>query len=180
MKDRLIRIDLEMTGLRAEQDLILEIASVVTDGALNIVAEGPDLVIHYPEERLAHMEAWSREHHTESGLLERVRNSPLSCAQAEEQTLAFLARHCRPDECPLAGNSVWQDRRFFYRHMPRLQEFCHYRIIDMSSIKELVRRWYPHLPGFEKQKAHLALNDIRESIQELRYYREHVFAPKAR
>ncbi len=174
---RLVWIDLEMTGLNPEKDFILEIASVVTDDRLEIVAEGPNIAINYPEETLENMDEWSRKHHRESGLLDRVKASSYDCRGAERETLEFLSVHCKKGESPLCGNSVWQDRRFIIKHMPNLQEFLHYRNIDVSSIKELVRRWYPSLPPYQKQKTHLALSDIKESINELRYYRERVFMP---
>ncbi len=179
MPEPLIWIDLEMSGLDADRHVILEIASVITTDHLEIIAEGPDLAVHCGDKELAEMEDWSRKHHTASGLLDRVRRSPLDCGAAEEQTLAFLAGYCREGRSPLCGNSVWQDRRFLHRHMPRLERFFHYRNIDVSSIKELVRRWYPTLPDFEKAKTHLALKDIHESIAELKYYRRHVFVDPA-
>ena len=173
----LVWIDLEMTGLDPEKDLILEIAAVVTDQRLEIVAEGPDIAVNHPEESLAVMDHWNRSHHGASGLLDRVARSPYDCAAAEKKTLEFISGYCKKGESPLCGNSVWQDRRFLARHMPELEAFFHYRIIDVSSIKELVRRWYPWLPPFEKRKAHLALSDIKESIEELRFYRDRVFLP---
>jgi oligoribonuclease len=176
-QSRLIWIDLEMTGLKPEEHVILEIASVVTDDQLEIVAEGPNIAVNVREEALDHMEDWSRVHHEKSGLLDRVRKSPDDCRSAEEKTLEFFSKHCGKEESPLCGNSVGQDRRFLYEHMPRLEAFLHYRIIDVSSIKELVKRWYPQLPPFEKQKSHLALDDIKESIEELKYYRQQVFLP---
>ena len=175
---RLIWIDLEMTGLDPEEHFILEIASVITDDQLNIVAEGPNLAIHVPEEVLDHMEDWSRVHHMESGLLDRVRRSPDVCRSAEEKTLEFLSRYCEKEESPMCGNSVSQDRRFLIKHMPQLDAFFHYRIIDVSSVKELVKRWYPQVPPFQKQKSHLAMDDIKESIGELKYYRQQVFLPQ--
>lgn len=175
MSNRLVWIDLEMTGLDPEQHVIVEIASIVTDKALNVVAEGPDMAIHYPEPALATMDDWSREHHRHSGLLRRMETSGCTCAQAEAETLAFLSQHCKQGESPLCGNSICQDRRFLVKHMPRLEAHFHYRNIDVSSIKELVKRWYPGMPPFQKRKDHLALSDIRESIDELRYYRRRVF-----
>jgi oligoribonuclease len=177
LERHLIWIDLEMTGLDPDLHVIVEIASIITDAELNIVAEGPDLVIHHPEDILAAMEPWSLEHHQASGLLDRIRSSPCDCRQAEEETLQFLSRYCEKGASPLCGNSIGQDRRFLVRHMPRLEAFFHYRNIDVSSVKELVKRWYPSLPPFKKEKSHLALNDIRESIGELIYYRRHVFVP---
>jgi oligoribonuclease len=171
----LVWIDLEMTGLDPEKMVIIEIASIVTDDGLNIIAEGPNIAINYPEEVLNGMEEWSRTHHTASGLMDRVRASKHDRLQAEKETLDFLQLHCRKDESPLAGNSVWQDRRFLAKHMPELESFFHYRIVDVSSIKELVRRWYPSLSPYEKKESHIALEDIRESIGELKYYRDSVF-----
>lgn len=175
MDTHLIWIDLEMTGLDPQTHVILEIASIVTDGHLNIIAEGPDMAINHPEHILSSMEEWSREHHQASGLLDRVKASSFNCQRAEEETLAFVSRYCEKGKSLLCGNSVWQDRRFLTKYMPRLEAFLHYRIIDVSSVKELVRNWYPSLPPFKKQKAHLAMSDIVESIKELKYYREKVF-----
>jgi len=172
---RLAWIDLEMTGLNPETSVILEIAAVVTEGSLRKVAEGPDLVIHYPERILRGMESWSKTQHESSGLLERVRVSSVDCRKAEEEVLGFLSEHCKKGESPLCGNSIWQDRRFLIKYMPKLEAFFHYRNIDVSSIKELAKRWYPALPVYRKKKAHLALSDIKESINELKYYREKVF-----
>ena len=175
MKNHLVWIDLEMSGLDPERHVIVEIGSIVTDDRLEIVAKGPDIAINYSKNILSLMEEWSLKHHKLSGLLDRVKASPYNCRRAEQETIEFLSRYCQKGESPLCGNSVWQDRRFLIKYMPRLNEFLHYRNIDVSSIKELVRRWYPTLPGFEKQNSHLALSDIRESIKELRYYRENAF-----
>ena len=177
MNDHLIWIDLEMTGLDPEKHVIIEIATIVTDPNLEIVAEGPNIAINYPEKILLLMDEWSRNHHQASGLMDRVKASPHDCRQAEQETLEFLSQDCQKGQSPLCGNSIWQDRRFLAKHMPLLDEFFHYRMIDVSSIKELVKRWYPSFPAFEKQKPHLALTDIKESINELRYYREKVFVP---
>jgi len=166
-----------MTGLDPEKHVILEIASVVTDDNLEIVAEGPDIAIHHPKETLLTMEQWSKTQHTSSGLIDRVEASPYHCRKAEEMTLEFLSHYSKKGLSPLCGNSVWQDRRFLARYMPSLNEFLHYRNIDVSSIKELVKRWYPALPHFKKQKAHQASIDIKESIGELKYYRQRVFLP---
>jgi len=174
---RMIWIDLEMTGIGPEEHVILEIATLVTDHDLEVVAEGPNIAIHYPQDVLATMEQWSRTHHEASGLLDRVRSSPHDCKEAEDMTLTFLARHSKKGCSPLCGNSVWQDRRFLAKQMPRVNAFLHYRNIDVSSIKELVKRWYPDLPIFKKEKNHLALSDIKESIAELRYYRQNIFQP---
>ncbi len=179
-RDLLVWIDLEMTGLDPERDHILEIATLVTDNGLNVVAEGPVLAIHQPEQVLTAMDSWNRDHHSKSGLLMRCRTSPVTVREAEEQTLAFVREYCEPRSAPLCGNSVWQDRRFLARHMPQLEQHFHYRVIDVSTVKELVRRWYsggPLPPA--KRKAHLALSDIKESIEELRFYREYYFRPPA-
>jgi oligoribonuclease len=172
---RLIWLDLEMTGLDPDRDVILEIATIVTDEVLEIVAEGPNIAIHQSEEVLKGMDEWSKDQHQRSGLIARVRSSQHSCKEAEEKTLEFLSGHCSKEESPLCGNSVLKDRQFVMRYMPKLEEFLHYRNIDVSTIKELVRRWYPDIPAYTKQKLHLALQDIRESIDELGYYRERVF-----
>jgi len=171
----LIWLDLEMTGLDPEKDVIVEIATIVTDGHLKEVAEGPNIAINHPEATLRSMEPWSQEHHEASGLLDRVRASDYNNQDAMQATLAFLAEHCEREKSPLCGNTIWQDRRFLIKHMPELEKFFHYRNIDVSSLKELVRRWYPSLPAYNKENAHLALGDIRESINELRYYRRNVF-----
>lgn len=175
MNNRLIWIDLEMTGLDPERDFILEIATVVTDDQLELVAEGPNMAVNQPDEVLLFMEEWSMIHHKESGLLDRVKSSSCDCRSAEQKTLEFLSPLCKKGESPLCGNSVGQDRQFLKKHMPTLESFFHYRNIDVSTIKELVRRWYPSLPLYKKQKTHLALSDIKESISELRYYRQKVF-----
>lgn len=166
---------MEMTGLDPYKDRILEIAVLVTDTALNVLAEGPNLAIHQDVEVLAGMDEWNQTHHGASGLLDRVRASTESQATAEQKVLDFCALHVKPKASPLCGNSVWQDRRFLDRHMPALNGFFHYRIIDVSTVKELAQRWYPALAPFKKSEAHLALADIRESVGELRYYREACF-----
>jgi len=174
--NHLLWMDLEMTGLDPERDTILEIATLVTDEQLELVAEGPVLAVHQPEGTLATLDDWNREHHTASGLLDRVRASALSISAAEAQTLAFVASFCPERTSPLCGNSIHQDRRFLVRYMPHLEAYLHYRNIDVSTVKELVRRWYPTGPQPpEKAHTHLALDDIRESIAELRFYREHYF-----
>jgi len=176
--DRMVWIDLEMTGLDPDKERIIEIAVLVTDSELELVAEGPELVVHQSEELLAAMDEWNTSHHGESGLTERVRQSTLSEADAEAQVLHFLKKHVKEGTAPLAGNSVWQDRRFLCRYMPKIDEWLHYRIIDVSTIKELARRWYPTALAQApvKQNTHRALDDIRESIAELAYYRGTVFA----
>lgn len=175
-QDHLVWIDLEMSGLDVESDVILEIATIVTDSDLEVLAEGPELVIDQPEAILEGMDEWNTKHHGESGLTDAVRESSLSVDDAETKTLQFIKQYCHRDSAPLCGNSVWQDRRFLARYMPRLEQFLHYRIIDVSSVKELVRRWYPdEVSAPSKEQSHRALDDIRESIRELAYYREHVF-----
>jgi len=175
LSSNLIWIDLEMTGLDPEKMVILEIASIVTDADLGIIAEGPHIVINQPDDILDGMEEWSRTHHQASGLLDSVKESKYDCSYAEKETLKFVSTHCSKGESPLCGNTIWQDRRFLVKYMPELESFFHYRLVDVSSIKELVSRWYPDFPHYEKKKAHLALNDIRESVNELRYYREKIF-----
>lgn len=178
-RDRLlVWIDLEMTGLDPERCAIVEVATVVTDSALDVVAEGPNLVVHQPAEALAAMDAEVAHMHKRSGLLQRITASEVSLAQAERETLDFVKQHCDPRTAPLCGNSVWKDRHFLARYMPELDRYLHYRVVDVSTVKELVRRWYPgsvELP--KKADKHRALDDIRESIAELRFYRERVFVP---
>ncbi|MDE0191262.1 MAG: oligoribonuclease [Gammaproteobacteria bacterium] len=172
----LVWIDMEMTGLDPEVDVILEIASLVTDNHLNVIAEGPVLAVHQEEGVLARMDDWNVEHHTESGLVERVRRSPVSVTEAEALTLGFVQRHAEKHSAPLCGNTVWQDRRFLKRYMPSLEGWLHYRIVDVSTVKELARRWKPELVDrFKKRNTHRALDDIRESVAELRYYRDVFF-----
>lgn len=170
----LIWMDLEMTGLDPEHDRIIEMATIVTDGELNVIAEGPVLAVRQPETLLAGMDDWNQSHHSASGLLDRVRREGVTEREAEAMTLAFLERHVEPKRAPLCGNTIWQDRRFLSRYMPGLEAYLHYRMVDVSSIKELVTRWRPELMGgLVKQNQHTALADIRESIEELRYYRQH-------
>ncbi len=171
----LVWIDLEMTGLNPEADVILEIASVITDGQLNVIEEGPALIINHPEEKLAAMSEWSQEQHAKTGLTDAVRASTVILAQAQEQTLTFIKKHCQPNTGLLAGNSVWQDRAFMYHYMPNIIKFLHYRLIDVTTIKELVLRWYPDEPEFEKKDVHRAQEDIYESIAELKHYKEKFF-----
>lgn len=177
--DLLVWMDLEMSGLEPDRDVILEIATLITDASLTVVAEGPVLVVHQPEAVLSAMDDWNREHHGASGLTARVRASRLTVGEVEAETLAFVGEHCTERSSPLCGNSIHQDRRFIARYMPRLDRFLHYRNIDVSTVKELARRWYPDQPPPEKKHAHLALDDIRESIDELRFYRAHVFRPSS-
>lgn len=172
----LIWIDLEMTGLDPETHKIIEIATVVTDPQLNVLAEGPVLAIYQPEAELAKMDDWCTTTHTNSGLVERIRQSTITEAQAVAQTIAFLELWVPKGVSPICGNSIGQDRRFLYKHMPMLEQYFHYRYLDVSTLKELTRRWKPELlDGFSKQGSHLALDDIHDSIAELRYYREHIF-----
>lgn len=172
--NNLIWIDLEMTGLEPQTDQIIEIATVVTDSELNIIAQGPMLAIHQPDSILAAMDEWNTSHHGDSGLTERVRQSSQSPAQAEQETLDFLRKYVSPGKSPMCGNSICQDRRFMARLMPELETYFHYRNLDVSTLKELAAYWRPELAaGFVKKGAHLALDDILESIDELKYYREH-------
>jgi len=173
-ENNLIWIDLEMTGLDPQNDRIIEIATVVTDSELNELAEGPVLAIHQTDAVMAAMDEWNTRQHGDSGLTERVRRSSTGTAAAERETLAFLAPWVGRGNSPMCGNSICQDRRFLARLMPTLEEYFHYRNLDVSTIKELARRWAPTVyTAFTKDSAHLALNDIRDSINELRHYREH-------
>ncbi|CAJ0606365.1 unnamed protein product [Cylicocyclus nassatus] len=174
---RMIWIDCEMTGLDFEKQTLVEIATIVTDKDLKIIAEGPDVVIHQPEKVLDTMEEWSRDTFTKNGLLKRIRESTVSLSEAEEIVLKFLEKETEKGECPLAGNSVSVDRCFINKYMPRLGEHLHYRTIDVSTVKELARRWYPDKfsKAPRKKCTHRALDDIRESIEELQYYRSAVF-----
>jgi oligoribonuclease len=172
----LIWIDLEMTGLDTQNDSIIEVATVVTDKDLNVLAEGPVLAIFQNEETLARMDDWNKRQHGESGLIVRVRESGLDEAEAERLTLAFLQGWVPPGSSPMCGNSICQDRRFLARCMPRLEAYFHYRNLDVSTLKELAGRWAPHIKdGFRKKNSHRAMDDILESIAELRYYRQHMF-----
>jgi len=170
----LVWIDMEMSGLEPDSCVPLEIATVVTNGALEVIAEGPNLVIHQPQSVLDAMDKWNTEHHGDSGLTAAVQASTISCLEAELETLAFLEKWVQPGTSPLCGNSVGQDRRFMRVYMPRLEAFFHYRLIDISTIKELVKRWYAFAPPV-KQTTHRALDDILESIDELRWYRRAIF-----
>lgn len=174
-KENLVWIDLEMTGLEPMTDQILEIATIVTGPQLNILAQGPVLAIHQPEEILRRMDEWNISHHTSSGLLQRVRASDITLQQAEELTLDFLGNWVLPQASPICGNSICQDRRFLARLMPELERFFHYRNLDVSTIKELALRWAPEqIRDFSKKNKHLALDDIKESIEELLFYRKKV------
>ena len=170
---RLIWLDMEMTGLDPQKERIIEVAVVVTEPDLTVVAEGPVLVIHQPDSLLDAMDSWNRSTHGKSGLIERVKASTLNESDAQDQLIAFLSQYIPAGKSPLCGNTVSQDRRFMFNYMPKLEQFFHYRTIDVSTLKELARRWKPELlKGFEKRSKHEALADIYESIDELKYYRE--------
>ena len=175
-KKHLIWIDLEMTGLDTLNDTIIEIATIVTDSELNILAEGPVFAIHTPDIVLNSMDDWNTRQHGQSGLIDRIRRSNVTMAQAESETIAFLSKYVESGRSPMCGNSICQDRRFLARQMPTLERFFHYRILDVSTVKELAYRWRPDiLSSFEKKGNHLALDDIRDSIRELRHYKAHFF-----
>jgi oligoribonuclease len=170
----LIWIDLEMTGLDPDNDVIIEMATIVTDSQLNVLAEGPVIAVHQSDEVLARMDEWNTRQHGGSGLTQRVRESRISTAEAERLTLEFLEQWVPKGKSPICGNSICQDRRFLYRQMPTLEAYFHYRNLDVSTLKELAARWAPQImEGFKKGGTHLALDDIRDSIAELRHYREH-------
>ena len=174
--NHLVWIDLEMTGLDPEKERIIEMATIITDSELNLVAEGPVIAIKQPDSLLDAMDEWCTKTHGESGLTQRVKDSQISEAEAEQQTLEFLKQHMSAGTSPLCGNSIGQDRRFLVKYMPELEGFFDYRNLDVSTIKELARRWRPDvLDGVKKKGSHLALDDIRDSINELRHYREHFF-----
>jgi oligoribonuclease len=174
-ENNLIWIDLEMTGLDTQNDLIIEIATIVTDADLNVLAEGPMIAIHQPQEILDGMDEWNTNQHGKSGLTKRVQESRYTVTQAESETLEFLEKWVPKGASPMCGNSICQDRRFMARLMPELEEYFHYRNLDVSSLKELARRWAPDVyKGFTKESSHLALDDIKDSIAELKHYREHL------
>jgi oligoribonuclease len=180
-RDALVWIDLEMTGLDPDSDRIIEVATLVTDSELRLVAAGPVIAVHQNEETLARMDEWNQRTHGGSGLLQRVRDSRIAFDEAERLTLAFLAEHAVAGASPMCGNSICQDRRFLARYMPQLEKFFHYRNLDVSTLKELARRWAPPvMSGFVKQGSHRASDDIRESIAELAHYRKNLFAPEYR
>jgi oligoribonuclease len=175
-KENLIWVDLEMTGLDPERDRIIEIATVITDKELTVLAEGPVFAVHQPDEVLGAMDEWNTRQHASSGLTERVRVSTTSVAEAEQATLAFLRQYVDQGVSPICGNSICQDRRFLVKHMPELAAYFHYRNLDVSTLKILAKLWQPEIGArFEKKSVHLALADIHDSIRELRFYREHLF-----
>lgn len=174
-KNNLIWIDLEMTGLDTDKDYIIEIATIITDNRLNILSEGPVVAIHQDESILQGMDDWNSTQHSNSGLIERVRNSGYTTSEAEKMTLEFVEKYVPAKVSPMCGNSICQDRRFMHRLMPELEQYFHYRNLDVSTLKEIIRRWYPEKQQHEKESIHLALNDIYDSINELKFYREHYF-----
>jgi oligoribonuclease len=172
--ENLVWIDLEMTGLDPDNDVIIEIATIVTDAQLNVLAEGPTMAVKQPDALLDGMDEWNTRQHGQSGLTQRVKDSVIGAEEAQRLTIEFLAQWVPAGRSPMCGNSICQDRRFLYRGMPELERYFHYRNLDVSTLKELVARWAPELKGgFSKKSSHLALDDIRDSIAELRYYREH-------
>jgi len=172
--DNLIWVDLEMTGLEPDQDVVIEIATIITDSDLNTLAEGPVIALHQSDVRLDGMDEWNTTHHNRSGLVGRVKASKHNEQSATEETIAFMEQWVPPGASPMCGNTICQDRRFMARHLPELEAFFHYRNLDVSTLKILMQRWRPELEsGIIKTGAHLALDDIRESIEEMRYYREH-------
>ena len=172
---RMVWIDLEMTGLDEKRESIIEIATVITDGELNILAQGPNLAVSVSEELIAGMDEWNTTHHHRSGLVDRIRNNGVSITEAEQQTLEFLKQWVSPKTAPLCGNSIWNDRKFLDKEMPLVADYLHYRMIDVSTVKELARRWYPKVEKYQKKLSHLALDDILESIEELVYFRTEIF-----
>ena len=175
MAGEMVWIDLEMTGLDLDTESIIEIATIITDGELNIIAEGPNLAIKVSEELLENMDEWNTTHHTSSGLVERIRSEGVSIEEAIKQTCDFLKQNIEIGTAPLCGNSVHNDRAFLSKEMPEVLDLLHYRIVDVSTIKELANRWYPNLQRYRKKEAHRALDDIIESVEELRHYRQHIF-----
>lgn len=177
--DNLIWIDLEMTGLHPDKDRIIEIATIVTDSKLNILAEGPVFAIHQADEILDNMDDWNTKQHNSSGLVQRIKESKITEAEAEAKTLEFLRQYVPAGKSPMCGNSICQDRRFLFRNMPQLESYFHYRLLDVSTLKILALHWAPRIyNGFQKESKHLALSDIRDSIEELKYYREQLFKPE--
>jgi len=174
---KLVWMDLEMTGLDSDRDVIIEMATLITDTELNIIAEGPEIVIQRHQELFETMDSWNREHHTKSGLWAKVVSSNITQNEAEQTTIDFLKQHMGPKESPLCGNSIWQDRRFIAKHMKELDAFLHYRLLDVSSVKIIGKMWYPKEfeKNSEKKSSHRALDDIKESIEELKSYRQLIF-----
>lgn len=179
ISSHLVWIDCEMTGLNIEMDTILELATIITDNSLNIIAEGPNLVIQTPQEQLDKMDEWNTTHHGKSGLTIEALSSSVSIEEAEKRTLEFVQQFCLSQEAPLCGNTIYTDRMYLKKYMPTLESYLNYRVIDVTSVKEIVRRWYPNNPYsfFKKPETHRALADIRSSIDELKYYRDHFFLP---
>lgn len=173
-------IDLEMTGLDVTRDVILEIACIITDYRLTIIEQHPSIIIHQPQAVLDGMDAWCRKHHTQSGLIDAVRASTVSTVQAEQKILTFIKQYCQPQKSPLCGNSVWMDRLFLHAYMPSITAYMHYRVIDVSTVKQLVNYWYgkPGEQMFAKKNVHRAIDDLHESITELTFYRENFFRDK--
>lgn len=176
---RMVWIDLEMTGLDLERESIIEIATVITDSELNILATGPNLAIKVSQELLDGMDEWNTRHHHGSGLVQRIHEEGKNLNDAEQATVEFLKEWIEPGTAPLCGNSVWNDRQFLAKEMPAVLELLHYRMVDVSTIKELARRWYPKTPFYAKKGAHLALDDILESIEELKHFRTNLFVPQS-
>ena len=176
----IVWMDMEMSGLEPETDRVLEVAVLITDGELNVVAEGPNLVLYQSEEVLSSMDAWNTAHHGQSGLTQRVRDSTVDEAQASAALLGFFSEHTQKKKAPLAGNSIHQDRRFLARYLPEVEDWLHYRNVDVSTIKELARRWYPtqYAGRPTKKGSHRAMDDLMESIEELKYYRKALFLPR--
>ena len=174
-EQRMFWIDLEMTGLDIEKESIIEIATIITDSELNILAQGPNLAIKVSEELIEGMDEWNTTHHHQSGLVDRIRSVGVSIEEAQQQTIEFLQQWVNPKSAPLCGNSVWNDRRFLDKEMPLVADYLHYRMIDVSTVKELAKRWYPEVDKYPKKLSHLALDDIIESIEELQYFRDRVF-----
>lgn len=174
-KENLIWCDLEMTGLEPETDKIIEMAFIVTDKDLTPLDDGISFAIYQPDEVLNAMDEWNTTHHTSSGLVQRVKESPIDLEQAQDICIEYLKQFCPAGSCPLCGNSICQDRRFLYKYAPRLSRFFHYRSVDVTSVKELAARWYPAVEAFEKSEKHLALDDIKESLAELQYFKEKIF-----
>lgn len=171
----MVWMDMEMSGLDPDSNKILEVAVIITDPELNVIAEGPSLIVKQSDEELSNMDEWNTLHHEKSGLTQKVKASKISQSEAEEQLLEFISKWCEPNTAVLAGNSIHQDKAFLHRYMPKVDNYLHYRIIDVTSIRKLANYWYPDVKPFKKQDSHRALDDIKESIEELKYYRENVF-----